>query len=171
MTPDILTHEKSRFGNLFYWWFLASTDERDLLFRFRLILHTLHLRIKRKRKNKCLSPSTIIIPRLYYNPKDLFTLYDCECNFSYRSKWIVQDSMEVFTLYKVTISQTPIQSTVSKNKSQWRILTPDVNPYISQVCMCHVLLYRGLKNDTNFTAQRVNLVHTYRHRNSTRFNI
>ena len=23
---------------------------------------------------------------------------DCDCDFSYRNKWIVQDSMEVFTL-------------------------------------------------------------------------
>ena len=43
---------------------------------------------------------------------------DCDCDYSYRNKWVVQDSMVVFTLWNcdnVTNSYPPI---TSKNKSQ-----------------------------------------------------
>ena len=36
--------------------------------------------------------------RVHCSDKGLFTLCDCDCDFSYLNKWVVQDSMEVLTL-------------------------------------------------------------------------
>ena len=43
---------------------------------------------------------------------------DCDCDSSYRNKWVVQESMEVFTLCDCTTSQIPMSPIISKNKSQ-----------------------------------------------------
>ena len=46
---------------------------------------------------------------------------NCDCDSSYRNKWVAQDSMEVFTYATVTTLPTPTQPIMSKNKSQSQI--------------------------------------------------
>ena len=54
-------------------------------------------------------------------PFTLCLFSDCDYDSSYHNKWVVQDSMEVFTLCDCTASPTPIQPIVSKTKSQFQI--------------------------------------------------
>ena len=51
-------------------------------------------------------------------PKGTFTLYDCDCDFSYCKEWVVQDLMQGFTLCDCNNITNPIQPIGSKNKSQ-----------------------------------------------------
>ena len=45
---------------------------------------------------------------------------DCDCDSCYRNKWVVQNTMEVFTLCDCTPAL--VQPIVRKNKSQWQIV-------------------------------------------------
>ena len=82
---------------------------------------------------------------VWMSPKGSFALCDCACDFSYRNKWVVQDSMEEFTLCYCDNTINSIQSVRNEAQSQivWigvKWLYPVINASNGTIIIMDVLV-------------------------------